>query len=124
MLARLRASCLALPENRRAASRSPAFDVAGKMFCYFWHDHHGDGLTAACVKVTGRDRLDLLIEAGPALYSWLPYLSPGGSWIRLCLADRTSTGAHVEAPAVELAPGRAEASGGHLKYARMCIFRP
>ena len=67
------------------------------MFCYFWHNHHGDGLTAACLKVTGRDELDLLIEADPALYSWLPYLSPGGGWIGLCLADPGLDWSHVEA---------------------------
>ena len=97
-LARLRAACLALPETgERVSHGSPAFDVAGKMFCYFWHNHHGDGLTAACVKVTGRDELDLLIEADPDLYSWLPYLSPGGGWVGLCLADPELDWDHVEA---------------------------
>jgi phosphoribosylglycinamide formyltransferase-1/phosphoribosylamine--glycine ligase/phosphoribosylglycinamide formyltransferase/phosphoribosylformylglycinamidine cyclo-ligase len=96
-LARLRSLCLALPETgERVSHGSPAFDVAGKMFCYFWHDHHGDGLTAACVKTTGRDEQDLLIEAAPELYSWLPYLGPAG-WIGLNLAAEDLDWGHVEA---------------------------
>jgi hypothetical protein len=97
VLARLRAACLALPETgERVSHGSPAFDVAGKMFCYFWHNHHGDGLTAACLKTTGRDEQDLLIEADPDLYCWLPYLGPSG-WIGLCLADPELDWDHVEA---------------------------
>jgi hypothetical protein len=97
VLARLRGACLALPETgERISHGSPAFHVAGRMFCCFWHDHHGDGLTAACVKTTGRDEQDLLIEADPELYSWLPYLGPSG-WIGLCLADPGLDWAHVQA---------------------------
>ena len=40
------------------------------MFAYFRHDHHGDGQTVACVKTSGRDEQDMLIEADPELYSW------------------------------------------------------
>lgn len=96
-LARLRAACLALPETgERLSHGMPAFDVAGKMFAYFWNNHHGDGLTAACVKTAGRDEQDLLIEAAPELYVWLPYLSPGG-WIGLNLAADDLDWSHVEA---------------------------
>jgi hypothetical protein len=95
-LMRLRSLCLALPETgERLSHGMPAFDVAGKMFCYFWNNHHGDGLTAACVKTTGRDEQDLLIEAAPGLYSWLPYLSPSG-WIGISLAADDLDWAHVK----------------------------
>ena len=96
-LARLRATCLALPRaGERLSHGMPAFDVAGKMFCYFWHNHHGDGLTAAAVKTTGRDEQDLLIEADPDLYKWLPYMGPSG-WIGLNLEAEGLDWAHVDA---------------------------
>lgn len=96
-LARLRSLCLTLPEtSERLSHGMPAFDVAGKMFCYFWNNHHGDGLTAACVKTTGRDEQDLLIEAAPELYSLLPYLSPSG-WIGINIAADNLDWEHLEA---------------------------
>jgi hypothetical protein len=56
------------------------------MFAYFRHDHHGDGMTVACVKTSGRDEQDFLIEADPETYSWPAYLGPSG-WIGVSLAD-------------------------------------
>jgi hypothetical protein len=97
VLARLRAICLALPETgERISHGAPAFDVAGKMFAYFRHNHHGDGLTCACLKTTGRDEQELLIEADPELYSWPAYLGPSG-WIALSLADPGLDWNHVAA---------------------------
>lgn len=84
---RLRELCLALPETAEKVSHGiPAFQVAGKMFAYFRHDHHGDGMTVACVKTSGRDEQDFLIEADPQTYSWPAYLGPSG-WIGVSLAD-------------------------------------
>lgn len=84
---RLRALALTLPESDEKLSRGmPAFRVAGKMFAYFWHDHHADGMTRVAVKTTGRDEQDFLIEADPETYSWLPYMGPSG-WIGVSLAD-------------------------------------
>ena len=84
---RLRALCLALPETDEKLSHGmPAFRVAGKMFAYFWHDHHADGMTRVAVKTTGRDEQDFLIEADPGIYSWLPYMGPSGL-IGVSLAD-------------------------------------
>jgi len=84
---RLRALCLALPETDEKLSHGmPAFRVAGKMFAYFWHDHHADGWTRVAVKTSGRDEQDFLIEADPGTYSWLPYMGPSG-WIGVSLAD-------------------------------------
>jgi hypothetical protein len=97
VLARLRGLCLALPETgERLSHGMPAFDVAGKMFCYFWDNHHGDGLTAACVKTAGRDEQDLLTEAAPDLYRWLPYLGSSG-WIGLDFAAADFDWQHLEA---------------------------
>src|SRR5512139_889572 len=42
MLVRLRALCLAMRETGEKVSHGiPAFHVAGRMFAYFRHDHHG-----------------------------------------------------------------------------------
>ena len=84
---RLRALALAMPETGGRISHGiPAFDVAGKMFAYFRHDHHGDGMTVVCLKTTGRDEQEFLIEADPDTYSKPAYLWPSG-WVGLNLAD-------------------------------------
>ena len=86
VLERMRGLCLALPETSEKISHGiPAFQVAGKMFAYFRHDHHGDGRTAVCVKTAGRDEQDTLIEAAPEIYSWPAYIGPAG-WIAVDLA--------------------------------------
>jgi phosphoribosylglycinamide formyltransferase-1/phosphoribosylamine--glycine ligase/phosphoribosylglycinamide formyltransferase/phosphoribosylformylglycinamidine cyclo-ligase len=97
VLERLRALCLALPETDEIVSHgAPGFRVAGKMFAYFRHNHHGDGLTCVCLKTMGRDEQDLLIEADPDLYSWPAYLGPSG-WIGFSLAGEDTDWGHVEA---------------------------
>jgi hypothetical protein len=97
VLERLRAACLALPETDETISHGiPAFRVGGRMFAYFRHNHHGDGMTGVCVKTTGRDEQELLIEADPELYSRPAYLWPSG-WITISLADEAVDWAHVEA---------------------------
>lgn len=86
VLERLRALCLALPETDEVISHGiPAFRVAGKMFAYFRHDHHGDGMTVVCVKTSGRDAQEMLIEAEPELFSKPAYLWPSG-WVGMSLA--------------------------------------
>ena len=95
--ARLRTICLALPEvGERISHGAPAFDVAGKMFAYFRHNHHGDDITAVCVKTTGREEQELLIEMDPELYSWPAYIGPSG-WIAMNLAPADTDWAHVAA---------------------------
>jgi len=90
--ARLRALCLALPETGERVSHGiPAFDVAGKMFAYFRHNHHGDGMTSVCVKTTGRDEQELLLELDPDTYSRPAYLYPSG-WIAVSLAGEADWG--------------------------------
>jgi hypothetical protein len=95
VLERLRALCLALPETGERISHGiPAFDVAGKMFAYFRHNHHGDGRTAVCVKTSGRDQQELLLEMDPDLYSRPAYLWPSG-WVAIDLAPDDTDWAHV-----------------------------
>jgi len=95
--ARLRTLCLALPETGERISHGiPAFDVAGKMFAYFRHNHHGDGMTVVCVKTTGREEQELLLEMDPELYSWPAYIGPSG-WIAMSLAGDEVDWGHVEA---------------------------
>jgi phosphoribosylglycinamide formyltransferase-1/phosphoribosylamine--glycine ligase/phosphoribosylglycinamide formyltransferase/phosphoribosylformylglycinamidine cyclo-ligase len=84
---RLRALCLSLPETGEKVSHGiPAFHVAGKMVAYFRHNHHGDGLTCVCVKTSGRDEQEFLLEADPETYSRPAYLYPSG-WIAVSLAE-------------------------------------
>jgi hypothetical protein len=94
-LARIRAIALELPETTEKLSHgSPGFTVAGKMFVHFWHDHHGDGLTAALVKTSGSDEQEALIERDPGLYSRPPYLGPSG-WIAIDVAPDDTDWDHV-----------------------------
>jgi len=96
VLTRLRALALGLPQTDEIVSHGiPAFRVAGKMFGYFRHNHHGDDMTVVCVKTTGRDEQEFLIEADPDLYSRPAYLWPSG-WIALSLAAEDTDWAHVE----------------------------
>lgn len=83
---RVRALCLALPETGERISHGiPAFDVAGKMFAYYRHNHHGDGMTVVCVKTTGRDEQEMLWEADAETFSKPAYLWPSG-WVAVSLA--------------------------------------
>lgn len=95
VLERLRAMCLGLPETDEAVSHGiPAFRVAGKMFAYFRHNHHGDGRTVVCVKTAGRDEQEMLLEADPEVFSRPAYLWPSG-WIAMSLAGDPDW-AHME----------------------------
>ena len=96
VLERLRAICLSFADAGETVSHGvPAFKTVGRMFLYFRHDHHGDGRTVACVKTTGREEQEMLIEADPDLYSWPAYLGNAG-WIAVSLAGPDTDWAHVE----------------------------
>ncbi len=86
-LARLCALCAALPAVEEIVSHGvPAFrHIGGRMFAYFRHDHHHDGRTDVCVKTSGRDEQEMLMEADPARYGWPAYIGPSG-WIAIDLA--------------------------------------
>jgi phosphoribosylglycinamide formyltransferase-1/phosphoribosylamine--glycine ligase/phosphoribosylglycinamide formyltransferase/phosphoribosylformylglycinamidine cyclo-ligase len=120
VLERIRALCLAMPESSERVSHGiPAFDVAGRMFAYFRHDHHCDGRTVVCVKTAGRDEQEMLIEADPDLYSWPAYIGPSG-WISLDLAREDTDWGHVRErlrTSYRLAAPR-RLSGGGLKPGR------
>jgi hypothetical protein len=77
---------LALPHATELVSHgSPAWRVADKrMFAYFWHNHHGDGITALLVKTSGLDEQTMLIEMDPDLYFKPAYVGPSG-WVGLRL---------------------------------------
>ncbi len=97
VLNRLRPLCLALPGAAEKVSHGmPAFHVGGRMFAYFRHNHHGDGMTVVCVKTTGRDEQEVLIAADPVLYSWPAYFGPSG-WIAMDVAPADTDWAHLVA---------------------------
>jgi hypothetical protein len=116
MLAKVRELCLALPETDEKLSHgSPAFRVAGKMFAYFWHNHHGDDRTAVNVKTSGREEQDMLIETQPDLYFFPPYIGPSG-WIGLRIdgdaVDWDHVGDRIAASWELAAPRRLLEAGG------------
>ena len=97
VLTRLRGLALALAQTDEVISHGiPAFRAAGKMFAYFRHDHHGDGRTVVCVKTSGRDEAQMLIEADPELFSKPAYLWPSG-WVGMSLAAPDTDWDHVAA---------------------------
>jgi phosphoribosylglycinamide formyltransferase-1 len=87
---RLSERALALPEaNETVSHGSPGWQVAGKkFFAYFSDNHHGDGIISVCVKTSGPEEQDMLMEADPDLYYRPAYIAHRG-WIgmRLDLAN-------------------------------------
>jgi len=83
-LTHIRAICMALPMAAEKLSHgSPAFFIEkGKVYAYFWHNHHSDDRTAVLVKTSGREEQAMLVEADPDSYFVPPYLGPSG-WIGL-----------------------------------------
>lgn len=78
--------CLALPEaSVKLSHGSDAFQIAGKkMFTYFLHDHHHDGISSIGVKTSGPDEQAMLLEVDPALYYKPAYIGTSG-WIGIRL---------------------------------------
>jgi hypothetical protein len=113
-LDRLRRLCMAQPSAAEKISHgAPTFFIEkGKVFAYFWHDHHGDDRTAVLVKTGGIEEQEMLIEADPDLYFRPPYLGPSG-WIGIRtdrphtdwdhIADRIETSWRIVAPGKLLA---------------------
>lgn len=90
-LAKVREIALALPDaDERLSHDSPGFFIRkGKFFAYFWHNHHGDGITCVHVKTSGREEQAMLIDMDPDCYFIPPYLGPSG-WIGMRL-DQSDT---------------------------------
>jgi predicted DNA-binding protein (MmcQ/YjbR family) len=80
--------CLALPEAiAEPYGEHVGFAVRSKRFAYFLEDHHGDGMTAANLKVPTGENL-ALIAGDPVRFFMPAYLGPKG-WVgfRLDLDD-------------------------------------
>jgi len=93
ILERVREAALALPETEERLSHGqPTFLVAGKQFAQFRNDHHGDGKTVVCVRVSSLDEQAMLLEADPGTYSKPAYLP---SWLSINLAGEDVDWNHV-----------------------------
>jgi hypothetical protein len=92
-LERVRAAALELPETEERLSHGqPTFFVGGKQFAQFRANHHGDGKTVVCVRVSSLDEQAMLLEADPATYSKPAYLP---SWIAINVAGEEVDWDHV-----------------------------
>jgi len=92
-LDQVRAAALDLPETSEKLSHGqPTFFVAGKQFAQFRDNHHGDGKTVVCVRVSGLDEQAMLLEADPATYSKPAYMP---TWLSISLAGADVDWGHV-----------------------------
>lgn len=92
-LAQIRETALELPETEERLSHGqPTFFVAGKQFAQFRANHHGDGKTVVCVRVSSLDEQAMLLEADPEAYSKSAYLP---SWISINVAGDNVDWGHV-----------------------------
>jgi hypothetical protein len=105
-LDRVRQAALDLPETEERLSHGqPTFFVAGKQFAQFRDNHHGDGKTVVCVRVSSLDEQAMLIEVDPNRYSKPAYMP---SWLSISLvgdnvdwdqiADRIAASWELAAP--------------------------
>ena len=88
LLERVRGLALNLPAAAEKLSHGmPAFFVeGGKFFAYFTENHHGDGITALLLKVSGLDEAAMLIEQDPDRFFRPKYFGPAG-WVGIVLTD-------------------------------------
>jgi len=83
-LEKVREAALELPETaERISHGQPTFFVAGKQFAQFRRNHHGDGKTVVCVRISSLDEQAMLLDADPDTYSTPAYLP---SWISINVA--------------------------------------
>jgi hypothetical protein len=113
LLEQVRAYALQLPETEERLSHGqPTFFVAGKQFAQFRDNHHGDGRTVVCVRVSSLDEQAMLLESSPETYSKPAYLP---SWVSINLAGEKIDWDHVGdriAESWELAAPRALLEAG------------
>jgi hypothetical protein len=92
-LDQVRAAALDLPEtSERLSHGQPTFFVAGKQFAQFRDDHHGDGKTVVCVRVSSLDEQAMLLEADPAMYSKPAYMP---TWLSISVVGEAVDWGHV-----------------------------
>jgi len=105
-LEKIRKAALGLPEtSERPSHGQPTFFVAGKQFAQFRDNHHGDGRTVVCLRVSSPDEQAMLLEADPETYSKPAYMP---SWLGINVggdsvdwdhvADRIATSWELAAP--------------------------
>jgi hypothetical protein len=112
-LDRVRAIALELPETEEWLSHAqPTFFVAGKQFAQFRANHHGDGKTVVCVRVSSLDEQAMLLEVDPETYSkpaymptWLSINVAGGNVDWDHVADRIAASWELAAPRALLEAG-------------------
>ena len=89
----VRKAALQLPGTaERLSHGQPSFFVAGKQFAQFRSNHHGDGKTIVCVRVSGSEEQSMLIEANGELYSKPAYLP---TWVAIDLSGPDIDWDHV-----------------------------
>ena len=92
-LTKIREAALELPETEERLSHGqPTFFVAGKQFAQFRNNHHGDGKTVVCVRVSSLDEQAMLLEADPETYSIPAYLP---TWVSISVAGENVDWDHV-----------------------------
>ena len=112
-LDRVRAIALELPETAEKLSHGqPTFFVSGKQFAQFRDNHHGDGRTVVCVRVSSLDEQAMLLEVDPDTYSKPAYMP---TWLSISLSGVAVDWDHVGdriAASWELAAPRALLEAG------------
>ena len=92
-LPKVRETALELPETEERLSHGqPTFFVAGKQFAQFRDNHHGDGKTVVCVRVSSLDEQAMLLGADPEIYSRPAYMP---SWLSISLVGNNVDWDHV-----------------------------
>jgi hypothetical protein len=92
-LEEVRRAALELPETEERLSHGqPTFFVAGKQFAQFRDNHHGDGRTVVCVRVSSIDEQAMLMETNPEIYSKPAYLP---TWLAINVAGDEVDWDHV-----------------------------
>jgi hypothetical protein len=93
LLQKVREQALQLPgSEERLSHGQPTFFVGGKQFAQFRNNHHGDGKTVVCVRVSSLDEQAMLLETSPETYSKPAYLP---AWVAIDLAGKSIDWDHV-----------------------------
>ena len=92
-LQRVRERALELPlAEERLSHGQPTFFVNDKQFAQFRDNHHGDGKTVVCVRVSSLDEQAMLLENSPETYSKAAYMP---TWVAINVAGTSVDWDHV-----------------------------